>query len=144
VRAHERLPARKAFIDDCHSVLRKRSVLSIVLRNSWRSLPTVNSIRQADQRDASAAHVIPDQLRDDPHGPGMVRLAFFGRRLSFFDSFVQVAKKSCRKECCVPIQGVYEPMLPEAATQRYQLVVDGEDYSEDGLSRSRKKSVTPT
>src|SRR5262245_60328749 len=27
-------------------------------------------------------------------------------------------------EFCVPIQGVYKPMLPESATERYQLVVD--------------------
>ena len=27
------------------------------------------------------------------------------------------------------LQGVYEPMLPESATDRYQLVVDGEYYS---------------
>ena len=32
-------------------------------------------------------------------------------------------------EFCVPIQGVYEPMLPEGATDRYQLVVDGDYYS---------------
>jgi hypothetical protein len=32
-------------------------------------------------------------------------------------------------EFCVPIQGVYETMLPEVATSRYQLVVDGEYYS---------------
>jgi hypothetical protein len=32
-------------------------------------------------------------------------------------------------EFCVPIQGVYESMLPEVATSRYQLVVDGEYYS---------------
>ena len=33
------------------------------------------------------------------------------------------------REFCVPIQGVYEPMLPESATDRYQLVIDGEYYS---------------
>jgi SAM-dependent methyltransferase len=32
-------------------------------------------------------------------------------------------------EFCVPIQGVYESMLPIAAASRYQLVVDGEYYS---------------
>ena len=32
-------------------------------------------------------------------------------------------------EFSVPIQGVYESMLPEVATSRYQLVVDGEYYS---------------
>jgi hypothetical protein len=32
-------------------------------------------------------------------------------------------------EFCVPIQGVYEPMLPKAATDRYHLVVDGKYYS---------------
>src|SRR5207248_3951141 len=32
-------------------------------------------------------------------------------------------------EFCVPIQGVYEAMLPDVATSRYQLVVDGEYYS---------------
>jgi len=32
-------------------------------------------------------------------------------------------------EFCIPIQGVYEPMLPASARERYQLVVDGEYYS---------------
>jgi hypothetical protein len=32
-------------------------------------------------------------------------------------------------EFCVPIQGVYEPMLPESSMSRYQMVVDGEYYS---------------
>jgi len=30
---------------------------------------------------------------------------------------------------CVPIQGVYETMLPDSSTDRYRLVVDGEYYS---------------
>ena len=38
-------------------------------------------------------------------------------------------KKLHDTEFCVPIQGVYEPTLPEGATDRYQLVVDGEYYS---------------
>src|SRR5262249_42627623 len=42
---------------------------------------------------------------------------------------VILQKKLHDAEFCVPIQGVYEPMLPEAATDRYQLVVDGEYYS---------------
>ena len=42
---------------------------------------------------------------------------------------VILQKKLHDTEFCVPIQGVYEPMLPEAATDRYQLVVDGEYYS---------------
>jgi len=41
---------------------------------------------------------------------------------------VVVQKKLHDTEFCVPIQGVYEPMLPESATDRYQLVVDGEYY----------------
>jgi len=32
-------------------------------------------------------------------------------------------------EFCIPIQGVYEPMVPAASASRYQLVVDGEYYS---------------
>jgi hypothetical protein len=39
------------------------------------------------------------------------------------------AEETSRTEFCVPIQGVYEPMLPESATERYQLVVDLEYYS---------------
>jgi hypothetical protein len=42
---------------------------------------------------------------------------------------VVLQKKPHDTESCVPIQGVYEPMLPESATDRYQLVVDGEYYS---------------
>jgi hypothetical protein len=42
---------------------------------------------------------------------------------------VVLQKKLHDTEFCVPIQGVYEPMLPESATDRYQLVVDGEYYS---------------
>jgi hypothetical protein len=32
-------------------------------------------------------------------------------------------------EFCIPVQGVYEDMLPDSAVSRYQLVVDGEYYS---------------
>jgi len=32
-------------------------------------------------------------------------------------------------EFCIPVQGVYEDMLPESGVARYQLVVDGEYYS---------------
>ena len=42
---------------------------------------------------------------------------------------VVLQKKLHDTEFCVPIQSVYEPMLPESATDRYQLVVDGEYYS---------------
>jgi hypothetical protein len=42
---------------------------------------------------------------------------------------VVLQRKLHDTEFCVPIQGVYEPMLPESATDRYQLVVDGEYYS---------------
>jgi hypothetical protein len=42
---------------------------------------------------------------------------------------VVLQKKLHDAEFCVPIQEVYEPMLPEGATDRYQLVVDGEYYS---------------
>ena len=42
---------------------------------------------------------------------------------------VVLQKKLHDADFCVPIQGVYEPMLPECATERYQLVVDGEYYS---------------
>jgi hypothetical protein len=41
---------------------------------------------------------------------------------------VVLQKKLHDTEFCVPIQGVYEPMLPESATDRYQLVVDGKYY----------------
>jgi hypothetical protein len=42
---------------------------------------------------------------------------------------VVLQQKLYETEFCVPIQGCYEPMLPESATARYQLVVDGEYYS---------------
>jgi hypothetical protein len=42
---------------------------------------------------------------------------------------VVLQKKLYDTEFCVPIQGVYEPLLPERATDRYQLIVDGEYYS---------------
>ena len=42
---------------------------------------------------------------------------------------VVLQKKLHDTEFCVPIQGVYEPMLPESTTERYQLVVGGEYYS---------------
>ncbi len=42
---------------------------------------------------------------------------------------VVVQRKLHDTEFRVPIQGVYEPMLPESARDRYQLVVDGEYYS---------------
>jgi hypothetical protein len=38
-------------------------------------------------------------------------------------------QKMYETEFCIPIQGVYEPMTPNAAAARYQLVVDGEYYS---------------
>jgi hypothetical protein len=42
---------------------------------------------------------------------------------------VVLQQKLHDKEFCVPVQGVYEGMLPEKAFSRYQLVVDGEFYS---------------
>jgi SAM-dependent methyltransferase len=41
---------------------------------------------------------------------------------------VVLQKKLHDTEFCIPIQGVYEPMLPESAIDRYQLVVDGQYY----------------
>jgi hypothetical protein len=41
---------------------------------------------------------------------------------------VVLQKKLHDTEFCIPIQSVYEPMLPESATDRYQLVVDGQYY----------------
>ena len=38
-------------------------------------------------------------------------------------------------EFCVPIQGVYETMVPESSTARYNMVVDGEYYSGNRLSK---------
>lgn len=40
-----------------------------------------------------------------------------------------IQQKMHDTEFCVPIQGVYEDMIPEAAASRYQLVVDGQYYS---------------
>jgi hypothetical protein len=42
---------------------------------------------------------------------------------------VVLQRKLHDTEFCIPIQGVYEPMLPDPAKDRYQLVVDGEYYS---------------
>jgi hypothetical protein len=42
--------------------------------------------------------------------------------------FSTISRTCLMREFRVPIQGVYEPMLPESATDRYQLVV-GEYYS---------------
>jgi hypothetical protein len=42
---------------------------------------------------------------------------------------VVLQQKTHDNEFCVPIQTVYEPMVPESALDRYQLVVDGEFYS---------------
>jgi hypothetical protein len=42
---------------------------------------------------------------------------------------VVLQRKLHDTEFCIPIQGVYEDMLPNSATARYQLVVDGEYYS---------------
>src|SRR5262249_28637803 len=42
---------------------------------------------------------------------------------------VVLQQKLHDSEFCIPVQGVYENMLPEAAVSRYQLVVDGEYYS---------------
>ncbi len=38
-------------------------------------------------------------------------------------------EKMYEAEFCIPIQGVYESMIPAASASRYQLVVDGEYYS---------------
>src|SRR5580692_1045776 len=44
-------------------------------------------------------------------------------------------QKQYDTEFCVPIQGVYETMLPEVATSRYQMVGDGEYYSGRRMSQ---------
>ena len=45
-------------------------------------------------------------------------------------------------EFCVPIQGVYETMVPDSSTARYNLVVDGEYYSGNRLSKVLKAQDT--
>jgi hypothetical protein len=42
---------------------------------------------------------------------------------------VVLQRKLHDAEFCVPIQGAYEPMLPQSALNKYQFVVDGEYYS---------------
>jgi hypothetical protein len=42
---------------------------------------------------------------------------------------VVLQRKMHDTKFCIPIQGVYEPMLPGSATRRYEFVVDGEYYS---------------
>ncbi len=51
-------------------------------------------------------------------------------------------------EFCAPIQGVYEPMIPDESLMRYQLVVDGEQYSGKRLThllrpRSGQSAASP-
>ncbi len=42
---------------------------------------------------------------------------------------VVLQQKMFDNDFCVPIQNHYEPMVPDAALSRYQLVIDGEYYS---------------
>src|ERR1700738_964 len=42
---------------------------------------------------------------------------------------VVLQRKLHDTEFCIPIQGVYEPMLPESASVRYPFVMDGKYYS---------------
>lgn len=42
---------------------------------------------------------------------------------------VVLQQKLHDKDFCVPVQTIYEPMVPEAALERYQLVIDGQYYS---------------
>ncbi len=42
---------------------------------------------------------------------------------------VVLQRKLHDKEFCVPVQAVYETMIPESSAARYQFVVDGEYYS---------------
>jgi hypothetical protein len=52
---------------------------------------------------------------------------------------VVLQRKLHDTQFCIPIQGVYEPMLPESARERYQLVVDGEYYSGRRAFQVRRK-----
>lgn len=54
---------------------------------------------------------------------------------------VVLQQKQYDTDFCVPIQGVYEPMLPDSSTARYQLVVDGEYYSGDRYTHIVKSEI---
>jgi hypothetical protein len=56
---------------------------------------------------------------------------------------VVLQKKLHDKEFCMPVQGVYEDMLPDSAVARYQLVVDGEYYSGHRM-RQVTRDITDT
>jgi hypothetical protein len=56
---------------------------------------------------------------------------------------VALQQKLQATEFCVPVQGVYEDMLPDSAISRYQLVVDGEYYSGRRF-RQVTKDITET
>jgi hypothetical protein len=56
---------------------------------------------------------------------------------------VVLQKKLHDTEFCMPVQGVYEDMLPEGAVARYQLVVDGEYYSGHRV-RQMTREITET
>ena len=47
-------------------------------------------------------------------------------------------------EFCVPIQGVYETMIPDSSAERYRLVVDGEYYSGHRYTHIVKNPVPPS
>jgi hypothetical protein len=43
----------------------------------------------------------------------------------------------------VPVQSVYEPMVPDSAMSRYELVVDGEYYSGTRVRELTKTKESP-
>jgi len=61
-----------------------------------------------------------------PWEPRLLEFLTLGAKTTHL--LVVLQKKLHDAEFCIPIQGVYEPMLPETAIDRYQLVVDGEYY----------------
>jgi|SRR5579864_5196792 len=56
-------------------------------------------------------------------------LDFMAMNAKSTHKLIVLQEKMYDKEFCVPIQGVYETMIPQESASRYQLVVDGEYYS---------------
>jgi len=56
---------------------------------------------------------------------------------------VVLQQKLHKTEFCVPVQGVYEGMVPDSALSRYQFVVDGEYYSGNRLGQVTRE-ITDT
>jgi hypothetical protein len=91
--------------------------------------PRRNALRRYNSYQTLGTWVGPDWSLSSlvPWEPKLLEFLTLNAKTTHL--LVVLQKKLHDTEFCVPIQGVYEPMLPESATDRYQLVVDGEYYS---------------